>query len=124
MLVRKDLVHLRNQKDRSPQDIGGFHGKLLNSCTGKVENEPTHGSNVDIPHIHACKQTLGLSAEIQSDAFLVLIMTNVNNSIRSVTSNSTAVGDLRDFSMIQACVTGYRKGPGYIKMEDGDASSR
>ncbi|GKD80114.1 hypothetical protein Tco_1342735, partial [Tanacetum coccineum] len=38
-------------------------GKLLNSCTGtKVENEPTLGSNVDIPHIHACKQTLGLSA--------------------------------------------------------------
>ncbi|GJY46265.1 hypothetical protein Tco_0435328 [Tanacetum coccineum] len=37
-------------------------GKLLNSCTGKVENEPTHGLNVDIPHIHACKQTLGLSA--------------------------------------------------------------
>ncbi|GJV57104.1 hypothetical protein Tco_1458109 [Tanacetum coccineum] len=37
-------------------------GKLLNSCMGKVENKPTHGSNVDIPHIHACKQTLGLSA--------------------------------------------------------------
>ncbi|GKA52474.1 hypothetical protein Tco_0745789 [Tanacetum coccineum] len=37
-------------------------GKLLNSCTGKVENEPTHGSIVDIPHIHACKHTLGLSA--------------------------------------------------------------
>ncbi|GJT66294.1 hypothetical protein Tco_1017774 [Tanacetum coccineum] len=37
-------------------------GKLLNSCTGKVDSEPTHGSNVDIPHIHACKQTLGLSA--------------------------------------------------------------
>ncbi|GKB05184.1 hypothetical protein Tco_0833379 [Tanacetum coccineum] len=36
--------------------------KLLNSCTGKVESEPTHGSNVDIPHIHACEQTLGLSA--------------------------------------------------------------
>ncbi|GKF53268.1 hypothetical protein Tco_0160178 [Tanacetum coccineum] len=36
-------------------------GKLLNSCTGKVESEPTHGSNVDINHIHACKQTLGLS---------------------------------------------------------------
>ncbi|GJZ87850.1 hypothetical protein Tco_0659632, partial [Tanacetum coccineum] len=36
--------------------------KLLNSCTGKVESEPTHGSNVDIHHIHACKQTLGLSA--------------------------------------------------------------
>ncbi|GJV12815.1 putative reverse transcriptase domain-containing protein [Tanacetum coccineum] len=38
-------------------------GKLFNSCTSKVESEPTHGSNVDIHHIHACKQTLGLSAE-------------------------------------------------------------
>ncbi|GKF97179.1 hypothetical protein Tco_0293000 [Tanacetum coccineum] len=28
----------------------------------KVESEPTHGSNVDIHPIHACKQTLGLSA--------------------------------------------------------------
>ncbi|GJW48896.1 ribonuclease H [Tanacetum coccineum] len=37
-------------------------GKLLNSCTGKVDSEPTHVSIVDIPHIHACKQTLGLSA--------------------------------------------------------------
>ncbi|GJW38075.1 hypothetical protein Tco_0063920 [Tanacetum coccineum] len=36
-------------------------GKLLNSCTDKVESKSTHGSNVDIPHIHACKQTLGLS---------------------------------------------------------------
>ncbi|GKE96202.1 hypothetical protein Tco_1581057, partial [Tanacetum coccineum] len=38
-------------------------GKLLNSCTGKVDSEPMHGSIVDIPHIHACKQTLDLSAE-------------------------------------------------------------
>ncbi|GJV08602.1 hypothetical protein Tco_1346258 [Tanacetum coccineum] len=37
-------------------------GKLFNSCTSKVESEPTHGSNVDIHHIYACKQTLGLSA--------------------------------------------------------------
>ncbi|GKG03410.1 hypothetical protein Tco_0311046, partial [Tanacetum coccineum] len=37
-------------------------GKLFNSCTSKVESEPAHGSNVDIHHIHACKQTLGLSA--------------------------------------------------------------
>ncbi|GJW56594.1 hypothetical protein Tco_0103325 [Tanacetum coccineum] len=37
-------------------------GKLFNSCTGKVESKPTNGSNVDIPHIHAGKQTLGLSA--------------------------------------------------------------
>ncbi|GKB08657.1 hypothetical protein Tco_0836969 [Tanacetum coccineum] len=37
-------------------------GKLFNSCTGKVDSERTHGSNVDISHIHACKQYLDLSA--------------------------------------------------------------
>ncbi|GKG25531.1 hypothetical protein Tco_0398677, partial [Tanacetum coccineum] len=37
-------------------------GKLLNSCMGNVDSEPTHGLIVDIPHIQACKQTLGLSA--------------------------------------------------------------
>ncbi|GKF25869.1 hypothetical protein Tco_0081763 [Tanacetum coccineum] len=36
-------------------------GKLLDSCTGKVDNEPPHGSNVDISKIHECKQTLDLS---------------------------------------------------------------
>ncbi|GKE31943.1 hypothetical protein Tco_1451265 [Tanacetum coccineum] len=36
--------------------------KLFNYYTGKVNSEPTHGSIVDIPYIHACKQTLGLSA--------------------------------------------------------------
>ncbi|GJT29011.1 hypothetical protein Tco_0909286 [Tanacetum coccineum] len=46
-------------------------GKLLNSCTGKVESEPTHGSNVDIHHIHACKQTLGLSAAVQASVINV-----------------------------------------------------
>ncbi|GJW33919.1 retrovirus-related pol polyprotein from transposon TNT 1-94 [Tanacetum coccineum] len=48
----------RGLESLNPKEVG----KLLNSCTGKVESEPTHGSNVDIPHIHACKQTLGLSA--------------------------------------------------------------
>ncbi|GJU64909.1 hypothetical protein Tco_1246744 [Tanacetum coccineum] len=38
-------------------------GKLFNSCTGKVDSEPTHVSIVDIPHIHASKQTLDLSSE-------------------------------------------------------------
>ncbi|GJY62933.1 hypothetical protein Tco_0464393 [Tanacetum coccineum] len=38
-------------------------GKLFDSCTSKVDNEPTHGSNVDIPNIHECKQTLDVSAE-------------------------------------------------------------
>ncbi|GJV62351.1 retrovirus-related pol polyprotein from transposon TNT 1-94 [Tanacetum coccineum] len=37
-------------------------GKTFDSCTGKVDSELTHGSNVDIPNIHVCKQTLDLSA--------------------------------------------------------------
>ncbi|GJZ22874.1 putative reverse transcriptase domain-containing protein [Tanacetum coccineum] len=38
-------------------------GKIFAFSTNKVDSEPAHGSIVDIPHIHACKQTLGLSAE-------------------------------------------------------------
>nr|GEV35894.1 hypothetical protein [Tanacetum cinerariifolium] len=41
-------------------------GKLFDSCTSKVDNEPPHGSNVDIPNIHECKQTLDVSAELES----------------------------------------------------------
>ncbi|GJV84744.1 hypothetical protein Tco_1524642 [Tanacetum coccineum] len=37
-------------------------GKLFDSCTSKVDSEPPHGSNVDIPNIHKCKQTLDVSA--------------------------------------------------------------
>ncbi|GJZ65698.1 hypothetical protein Tco_0622394 [Tanacetum coccineum] len=37
-------------------------GKILASCTSKDDSESTHGSNVDIPNIHECKQTLDLSA--------------------------------------------------------------
>ncbi|GJV53451.1 hypothetical protein Tco_1449192 [Tanacetum coccineum] len=33
-------------------------GKLFDSCTSKVDSEPPHGSNVDIPNIYECKQTL------------------------------------------------------------------
>nr|GEV99301.1 hypothetical protein [Tanacetum cinerariifolium] len=37
-------------------------GKLFASCTSKVDSEPSHGSNVDIPNIHECKQTMDVSA--------------------------------------------------------------
>ncbi|GJR34085.1 hypothetical protein Tco_1209769 [Tanacetum coccineum] len=37
-------------------------GKLFDSYTSKVDSEPPHGSNVDIPNIHECKQTLDVSA--------------------------------------------------------------
>ncbi|GJW08936.1 reverse transcriptase domain-containing protein [Tanacetum coccineum] len=35
--------------------------KLFDSYTNKVDNEPPHGSNVDIPNIHECKQNLDVS---------------------------------------------------------------
>ncbi|GJS82753.1 hypothetical protein Tco_0749294 [Tanacetum coccineum] len=37
-------------------------GKLFDSCTSKVDSEPLHGSNVDIPNIHECKQIMDVSA--------------------------------------------------------------
>ncbi|GKB90440.1 hypothetical protein Tco_0962712, partial [Tanacetum coccineum] len=37
-------------------------GKLFDSCISKVDSEPPHSSNVDIPNIHECKQTLDVSA--------------------------------------------------------------
>ncbi|GKE48213.1 hypothetical protein Tco_1479471, partial [Tanacetum coccineum] len=37
-------------------------GKLFYYCTSKVNSELLHGSNVDIPNIHECKQTLDVSA--------------------------------------------------------------
>ncbi|GJU88920.1 hypothetical protein Tco_1301343 [Tanacetum coccineum] len=37
-------------------------GKSLDSCTGKVDSEPPHDSNVEISKFHECKQTLDLSA--------------------------------------------------------------
>ncbi|GJT98334.1 hypothetical protein Tco_1093852 [Tanacetum coccineum] len=54
-------------------------GKLLNSCTGKVDSEPTHVSIVDIPHIHASKQTLGLSA-VQASVINVQMASAENNT--------------------------------------------
>nr|GFB35666.1 hypothetical protein [Tanacetum cinerariifolium] len=38
-------------------------GKILDSCSSKDNSEPTYGSNVDIPNIYECKQTLDLSAD-------------------------------------------------------------
>ncbi|GKD11533.1 hypothetical protein Tco_1195940, partial [Tanacetum coccineum] len=43
-------------------------GKLFDSCTSKDDNEPTHGSNIDIPNIHESKQTLDLSAVVSKSS--------------------------------------------------------
>nr|GEV54058.1 hypothetical protein [Tanacetum cinerariifolium] len=37
-------------------------GKLFASCTSNVDSKPPHGSNVDMPNIHECKQNLDVSA--------------------------------------------------------------
>ncbi|GJS32597.1 hypothetical protein Tco_0530979 [Tanacetum coccineum] len=53
-------------------------GKLFNSCTTKVDSEPPHGSNVDIPNIYVCKQTLDLSA----------VSTEVHQAAETVTTSN------------------------------------
>ncbi|GKG12493.1 hypothetical protein Tco_0346730, partial [Tanacetum coccineum] len=37
-------------------------GKIFAFSTNKVDSKPPNGLIVDIPYIHACEQTLGLSA--------------------------------------------------------------
>ncbi|GJW76027.1 hypothetical protein Tco_0137709 [Tanacetum coccineum] len=56
-------------------------GKLFNSCTGKVDSEPTHVSIVDIPHIHASKQTLGLSAADQASVFMAMMYVHISSGL-------------------------------------------
>nr|GEV01076.1 hypothetical protein [Tanacetum cinerariifolium] len=51
----------------------GLTWKATGRITSKVDNEPTHGSNVDIPYIHACKQTLDISAGIPTADMIVMI---------------------------------------------------
>ncbi|GKF41132.1 hypothetical protein Tco_0124474, partial [Tanacetum coccineum] len=61
-------------------------GKLFDSCTSKVDSESTHGSNVDIPNIHECKQTLDVSA-----VYSVICSTNISNGENQVVSKYSDV---------------------------------
>ncbi|GJZ96779.1 hypothetical protein Tco_0669113 [Tanacetum coccineum] len=59
----EDAKSIRTTIDDICQLKSGSQGKVTQLLHGgKVDSEPTHVSRVDIPHIHACKQTLGLSA--------------------------------------------------------------
>ncbi|GJR89846.1 hypothetical protein Tco_0213857 [Tanacetum coccineum] len=66
-------------------------GKLFDSCTSKVDSEPPHGSNVDIPHIHECKQTLDVSAgtsiNVQKEQSLDL-SAEVHQAAKTVTTSN------------------------------------
>ncbi|GKB26985.1 hypothetical protein Tco_0866386 [Tanacetum coccineum] len=69
-------------------------GKLFDSCTSKVDSEPPHGSNVDIPNIHECKQTLDVSAgtsiNVQKEQSLDLsaVSTKVHQAAETVTTSN------------------------------------
>ncbi|GJU37944.1 hypothetical protein Tco_1186298 [Tanacetum coccineum] len=66
-------------------------GKLFDSCTSKVDSEPPHGSNVDIPNIHECKQTLvvsaGTSINVQKKQSLDL-SAEVHQAAKTVTTSN------------------------------------
>ncbi|GJV22589.1 hypothetical protein Tco_1371609 [Tanacetum coccineum] len=73
-------------------------GKILASCTSKDDSEPTHGSNVDIPNIHECKQTLDLSADmivvksmIELESLFGPLFDEYFNEENQVVSKSSAV---------------------------------
>ncbi|GJS86455.1 hypothetical protein Tco_0769091 [Tanacetum coccineum] len=51
-------------------------GKLFDSCTSKVDSEPPHGSNVDIPNIHECKQTLDSMVAEKADISETIVKVN------------------------------------------------
>ncbi|GJT57164.1 hypothetical protein Tco_0992218 [Tanacetum coccineum] len=63
--------------------------KLFDSCTSKDDSEPTHGSNIDIPNIHESKQTLDLSAELES--LFDPLFDEYFNGVNQVVSKSFAV---------------------------------
>nr|GEX19187.1 hypothetical protein [Tanacetum cinerariifolium] len=63
--------------------------KLFDSCTSKVDSELPNGSNVYIPNIHECKQTLNLSAELES--IFGLLFDEYFSEENQVVSKSSAV---------------------------------
>ncbi|GJV54554.1 hypothetical protein Tco_1455559 [Tanacetum coccineum] len=46
----------------------------FDSCTSKVDSETPHGSNVDIPNIHECKQTLDVSVEVPTSNMIIMTL--------------------------------------------------
>ncbi|GJS60381.1 hypothetical protein Tco_0655165 [Tanacetum coccineum] len=48
-------------------------GNLFDSWTGKVDSEPSHGSNVDISKNHKCNKTIDLGAEVSTSDMIVMM---------------------------------------------------
>ncbi|GJS32213.1 hypothetical protein Tco_0530595 [Tanacetum coccineum] len=66
-------------------------GKLFDSCTSKVDSEPPHGSNVDIPNIHECKQTLDSMAAEKADISETIVKVDSQMMIQKNDTMSTEV---------------------------------
>ncbi|GJZ23025.1 hypothetical protein Tco_0560484 [Tanacetum coccineum] len=65
--------------------------KLFDSCTSKVDSEPSYGSNVDIPNIHECKQTLDFwqtATVITLDNGEMKIIATIDGKVKIVTEAS------------------------------------
>ncbi|GJS58506.1 hypothetical protein Tco_0653290 [Tanacetum coccineum] len=69
-----NIFAIRQQHTEQPEIINEGRvdqwiptGKLFDSCTRKDDSEPTHGSNIDIPNIHECKQTMDSMAAEKAD---------------------------------------------------------
>nr|GEU95862.1 hypothetical protein [Tanacetum cinerariifolium] len=82
-------------------------GKLFDSCTSKVDSEPTHCSNVDIPNIHESKKIVDLSActsvnvqKEQSLDFSVGTLCNVNKENLRVQASFINVKEVPTADMI------------------------
>ncbi|GJR93612.1 hypothetical protein Tco_0265786 [Tanacetum coccineum] len=58
----KDVHAIKYKMSKAKQRCMIPTGKLLDSCTSKVDSEPPYGSNTYITNPHECKQTLDLSA--------------------------------------------------------------
>ncbi|GJU05905.1 hypothetical protein Tco_1122335 [Tanacetum coccineum] len=57
-------------------------GKLFASCTSKVDSEPPHGSHVDIPNIHECKQTLDSMVAEKADILETIVKVDLQMMIQ------------------------------------------
>ncbi|GKA08498.1 reverse transcriptase domain-containing protein [Tanacetum coccineum] len=91
--LKNDLRKLKgNSVDTKFAKTSVLGKPLFDSRTSKVDSEPPHGSNVDIPNIHACKQTLDVMQHVLQS--IVQKGTNLNLSAGLVGSNHALIGIL------------------------------
>ncbi|GJX19248.1 hypothetical protein Tco_0221925 [Tanacetum coccineum] len=89
---------VQDDNSRSGNDTNVDNADIRPICDeelmAEVDSEPPHGSNVDIPHIHECKQTLDVSAgtsiNVQKEQSLDLsaVSTEVHQAAATVTTSN------------------------------------